>query len=282
MKYKSIILLSLVAAAAFVSCGDANEPEAREVTVNGFKDRDPEGYAAYTAALRQWKASPHQIVCARLDNAPERPVSERDFLRSVPDSIDFVTMRNSAALSGSDVEDMKLVHADFGTRVLYYVTSPSDVAAAAAAVAAGQFDGVTVASPEAAEAVAARPELADAVMIFEGSPLKISAAALEAFDYILLDVSKAADDFDLEYQVRLALNSIPASRILLCTVPGGSIADAAGTVRNSIAGAAIFARDFSQPLAGIAVNDIAADYYDPDIIYKRTRGAIQLLNPAAK
>lgn len=282
MKYKSIILLSIVAAAAFVSCGDANEPEAREVTVNGFKERDPEGYAAYTAVLRRWKASPHQIVCARLDNAPERPVSERDFLRSVPDSVDFVTMRNAAALSDFDVEDMQLVRSDFGTRVLYYVTSPSEVQAAAAAVAAGQFDGVTVASPEAAEAVATQPALADAVKIFEGSPLGLSSAAADAFQYLLLDVSTAADDFDLEYQVRVTLNYFPASKILLTTLPGGFLTDAVGTVRNSIAGAAVFARDFSQPLAGIAINDIAADYYDPDIIYKRTRGAIQLLNPAAK
>lgn len=265
MKYKSIILFSIVAAAAFVSCGDANEPEAQEVTVNGFKERDPEGYAAYTAALRQWKASPHQIVCARLDNAPDRPVSERDFLRSVPDSVDFVTMRNSAALSDFDVEDMQLVRSDFGTRVLYYVTSPSEVQAAAAA-----------------EAVATQPALADAVKIFEGSPLGLSSAAADAFQYLLLDVSKAADDFDLEYQVRVTLNYFPASKILLTTLPGGSLTDAVGTVRNSIAGAAVFARDFSQPLAGIAINDIAADYYDPDIIYKRTRGAIQLLNPAAK
>lgn len=277
-----IILFSLAAALLAASCSDANEPEARDVTVNGFKEQDPAGYAAYTAALRSWKATGHQVTYARLDNAPAVSVSERDFLRSVPDSIDFVAMRNSATLSQADRDDMALVRNDLGTRVLYYVTASDQAAPAADAVRSGVFDGVSVSDPEAAEVLAASLASADCVMIFEGTPSKLSADALDAFDYVLTDISHAADSYDIEFALRLAINYVPAEKLLLCVEPGGTITDPAGVSRNSLAGAAVAARSFAPQPGGIAINNVGNDYYDPDIIYKRTRGAIQLLNPAAK
>lgn len=277
-----IILFSLAAAAMLAACSDANEPEIKEVQVNGFKEQDPAGYAAYTSALRSWKATGHQVSYARLDNAPAVSVSERDFLRSVPDSLDFVAMRHSDSLSDYDRADITLVRNDFGTKVLYYVTAADQAEATASAVRAGEFDGVSVADPEAAEMLAASLASTDCVMIFDGTPSKLSAGALAAFDYVLTDVSRAADSYDVEFAVRMALNTVPAEKQLLLVEPGGNITDAAGVSRNSLAGAAAAAKAFAPQLGGIAINNVSADYYDPDIIYKRTRGAIQLLNPAAK
>lgn len=283
MNYKSIFLLPLAAVSVMLSgCSDANEPEIKEVQVNGFKEQDPAGYAAYTMALRAYKTSGHQVTYARLDNAPAVSVSERDFLRSIPDSVDFVAMRNAGRLSQFDRDDMALVRNDFATRVLYYVTSADEAGAAAAAVNAGEFDGVTVSDTDAAEQLATVLAATTCTMVFEGPVAGLSAATIDAFDYFLIDVSRAADTYDIEYQVRVALNTVPADKMLLCVAPGSSITDAAGVTRNSIAGAAVAAMSFSPILGGIAINDISADYYDPDIIYKRTRGAIQLLNPAAK
>lgn len=271
------------------ACSDANEPEIKDVQVNGFKEQDPAGYAAYTASLRQWKASDHAIVYACLDNAPEVSVSERDFLRSLPDSIDIVAMRNADRLSGFDREDMTLVRNDYGTRVVYYLDCATATAEkwqeAANAMRSGLFDGVTIASsaaPEAAQLQVLAETATGKTMIFEGSPSVLSADQIALFDYFITDASAAADSYDVELQVRMALLSVPASKLLLGTTPGGTLTDASGVSRNSIAGVAAAALGFSPELGGIAINGISADYYDPDIIYKRTRGAIQMLNPANK
>lgn len=278
------VLLGLTGA-----CSDANEPEVKDVQVNGFKEQDPAGYAAYTARLRQWKATEHAIVYACLDNAPEVSVSERDFLRSLPDSIDIVAMRNADRLSQFDREDMTLVRNDYGTRVVYYLDCATATAEkwqeATNTMSSGQFDGVTIASttaPESTQLQALAEAATGKTMIFEGSPSVLSADQIALFDYFIVDVSAAADSYDVELQVRLALLSVPATKLLLGTKPGGVLTDASGVSRNSIAGVANAVIGFSPQLGGIAINGISADYYDPDIIYKRTRGAIHMLNPANK
>lgn len=292
-RHISRICLTTLTAAVLLgltgACSDANEPEVKDVQVNGFKEQDPAGYAAYTARLRQWKATEHAIVYACLDNAPEVSVSERDFLRSLPDSLDIVAMRNADRLSQFDREDMTLVRNDYGTRVVYYLDCATATAEkwqeAANAMSSGQFDGVTIAStaaPESTQLQALAEAAPGKTMIFEGSPSVLSADQIELFDYFIVDVSAATDSYDVELQVRLALLSVPATKLLLGTKPGGTLTDAVGVSRNSIAGAATSVLGFTPQLGGIAINGISSDYYDPDIIYKRTRGAIQMLNPANK
>ena len=75
--------------------------EIHDSQVNGFKEQNPQEYAAYTQNLRAYKATKHAVVYARLDNAPEVSTGEKDFLRALPDSIDIVTMRNADRLPQS-------------------------------------------------------------------------------------------------------------------------------------------------------------------------------------
>ena len=161
MKYKSIFNVCLLTAfllTATTSCDDWTEMEIHETDVNGAKEQNPEQYAVYTQNLRAYKATKHTVVYARLDNAPDKATSEKFFLRSLPDSIDIVSMRNADRLTDFDREDMAMVRADYGTRVLYYVDcTPGDklndaIASAAEAVRAGTFDGITLASSAAVDA----------------------------------------------------------------------------------------------------------------------------------
>ncbi len=287
MKLKYIVLAALALTFAATACSDWNEPEARSPQVNSFKERDPQGYAAYTAALRQWKQTPHQVTVAFLDNAPEVSVSERDFLRSLPDSLDFVVMRNASRLSEYDRTDMRLVRNDYGTRVLYRIdcdaATPDGWTAAASAVKAGEFDGVVLASataPDAAMVETLATAIGGATLMFEGSPSALPGQIVPAFSHFILDATAAKDAYDIEMAVRLASLSADASRLLLCVNPSGQLTDMGGVTRNAPAGAAVAAKASEPQLGGIAITDIAADYYDADIIYKRTRGAIQILNPA--
>ena len=114
-------MLTIFLSVAAVGCDDWTEMEIHDSQVNGFKEQNPQEYAAYTQNLRAYKATKHAVVYARLDNAPEVSIGEKDFLRALPDSIDIVTMRNADRLSEYDREDMKLVREDYGTKVLYYI-----------------------------------------------------------------------------------------------------------------------------------------------------------------
>lgn len=277
--------LSAAVAVSLSACSHWNEPEAREPEVIAPSAQDPAAYAAYTAAIRAWKATPHQIAGAIFDNAPDKSTSERDFLRSLPDSLDFVVMRNAATLSAYDAEDIAAVRRDFSTRILYHIdaanATPDHWQAASSAIASGQFDGALVAAGASAPDAAMLDLLpADCMLVFAGSPALLPEAGRARFQYFIVDIAQAKDAYDVEMAIRLAALSAQRSQLLLGTTPGSQLTDMAGVSRNSIAGAAVAARDAAPQLGGIAIGNVSADYYDPDIIYRRTRGAIQILNPA--
>lgn len=290
------MLSSVFLLACLAACDDWTEMEVHDFEVNGAAQQNPEQYAAYTQSLRAYKATKHAVVYARFDNAPEVSTSDKDFLRALPDSIDIVTMRNADRLTDYDREDMKLVRTDYGTKVLYYVdasTLTADglnaaISAAAAAVKEGTFDGITLTSSSAVDAATVKT-LTDAIgqtsclLVFEGNPSLVSEAQRSAFNYFVLDISGATDEYDIETSVLYATGygKTPAARLLLAITPEGTLTDHSGVTRNSISGAAYSALNMGSPLGGIAIYNVSADYYDADIIYKRTRGGIQMLNPAA-
>ena len=58
MKYKSIFklcLLTIFLSVAAVGCDDWTEMEIHDSQVNGFKEQNPQEYAAYTQNLRAYK-----------------------------------------------------------------------------------------------------------------------------------------------------------------------------------------------------------------------------------
>lgn len=118
---KLIGLLSLcLLAATFASCEDWNETEAVKQKVERPEDQNPELWAEYTAALRDYKQSEHFIVYARLFNSPQPGTSEKDFMRCLPDSLDIVSLTNADNFSKYDAEDMPAMR-EKGTKVLYQV-----------------------------------------------------------------------------------------------------------------------------------------------------------------
>ena len=297
MKYKSIFnlcLLTTFLSVVLVSCDDWTEMEIHDSQVNGPKEQNPEEYAAYTQNLRAYKATKHTVVYARLDNAPEVSTSEKDFLRALPDSIDIVTMCNADRLSEYDQKDMKLVREDYGTKVLYYIDCTvkdklnTSITSAVEAVRTGIFDGITLFSVSALDAATLKL-LTDALgqtqcmLVFEGTPSLLPEAQRSLFSYFVLDISEAADEYDIETAVLYATGygNTAAGHLLLAVTPDGTLTDHSGVTRNAIAGAAHSALNMETPLGGIGIYNISADYYDADIIYKRTRGGIQILNPAS-
>ena len=99
--YKQFIysLLFLTAFLLPVACDDWNEPEIVDIDINSAKEQNPELWARYMQALRTYKQSEHYLSYAHFDNSPEKSLNEGSYLRSLPDSLDIVTLGNSHPVS---------------------------------------------------------------------------------------------------------------------------------------------------------------------------------------
>lgn len=263
---------------------------------------DPAHYAAYLEALRTYKASEHFIVYASLENAPSVPVSEKAFLRSLPDSLDIVALTNADRLTEYDIEDIPEVQKK-GTKVLYAIdynilSQTMDGPAfakrldeALATVTQHGLDGLVVTydgpidarATEAEAAIVSKFSAQQLMLVWEGNPLFVSKANRDKFAYCILSTREIGNTFNLRSHIDYAMNfaGIPAEKIILSSDPTGRLQDAALQYQPSVLQTAKCVIEFG-PLAGLSIYHIGEDYFDPYLNYSQTKQAIALLNPAAK
>lgn len=309
MKHSNIIkllclsLLSL--SCVLVSCDDWTETEGIDKKVERPSDQNPELWAQYTAALREYKKSDHFLTYARLHNSPEVATSEKDFMRCLPDSLDIVSLTNADNFSTHDLEDLYVMR-EKGTRVLYQV----DYAGRAAELADAQklaayldrvisavkgtrldgysFTGIPRSGDAATVAAAALivEKLSAAkqegqLLVFEGNPLFVAAGDRAKVDYFVLDTEATTNVTELKMQVRSATGyaAVPEEKLLLAAAAGSPLAVEDQTEMAAIT--EMTARVVSLgPLAGLGLYNIGDDYYDAKLNYPLMRNAIQTLNPS--
>ena len=290
---KLIGLLSLcLLAATFASCEDWNETEAVKQKVERPEDQNPELWAEYTAALRDYKQSEHFIVYARLFNSPQPGTSEKDFMRCLPDSLDIVSLTNADNFSKYDAEDMPAMR-EKGTKVLYQVDYAGRSGELTDETKLGAYlDKVIAAVPNAGDAATATAaaliverlsaaKTEGQLLVFEGNPLFLTEDALSKVDYVVLDTEATENVTDLKMQVLNATGyaGVPATKLLLAAAAGAPLYDE--NVEEHAAITEMAERVVSLgPLAGLGTYDIYNDYYDLDMNYKLVRNAIQTLNPS--
>lgn len=260
-------------------------------------EQNPELWAQYTAALRDYKQSEHFIVYARLHNSPERAASEQDFMRCLPDSIDIVSLTHADRFSAFDAEDMPVMH-EKGTKVLYQVdyagrkAELTDLAGylekVVASVAANGMDGYSfTADPfdtAAAAQIAAKLSAAKKegqLLVFEGNPLSLAAEDRARVDYVVLDTEKTEHAADVGLQVLHAVNhaGIEPERLLLAAEINALLFDEERAEHAAVTEMARRVVGLG-PLAGLAVYNIGEDYYHARMNYETVSMAIQTLNPS--
>lgn len=299
MKQNTIIrfFAAVAAFAVLASCNDWTEMETVEQKVTKPWEQNPELWAQYTAALRDYKQSEHFIVYARLHNSPEQAVSEQNYMRCLPDSLDIVALTNADNFSAFDAEDMPVMH-EKGTKVLYQVdyagrkAELTDLAAylekVIAAVAANGMDGYsftadpfdTAATAQiAAKLSAAKKE--GQLLVFEGNPLSLAAEDRARVDYVVLDTEKTEHATDVKLQVLNALNyaGIAPEHLLLAAEMNAPLFDEERVEYAAIEEMARRVIEFG-PLAGLATYNIGEDYYHSKMNYETISMAIQTLNPS--
>ena len=114
------IYLSIAALLLTAGCSDWTQMEPVDQQPVRPSELNPELWAEYTAALRAYKAGSHTLVVASFENGSTTPTSEKDCLRSLPDSLDAVSLTNADNFSAYDAEDLAVLK-EKGTRVLYFV-----------------------------------------------------------------------------------------------------------------------------------------------------------------
>lgn len=307
MKDKNFIrtLCLALLAAALVACSDWTKIEPIEQKIDRPKDQDPELWAKYTAALRDYKQSEHFITYAVLLNSPQPAESEKDFMRCLPDSLDIVSLANADNFSKYDLEDIPAMK-EKGTRILYQVDYEGRAEELSDQTALGayldkaievvrnfgldgySFTGIPQADNPAANQAAAliveklsAAKSAGQLLVFEGNPLFVQAADRQKVDYFVLDTERTESITQLKMQVLNATGyaAVPPEKLLLSASADAKLYDEERVEFASITETANRVVSLG-PMAGIAFYNIGGDYYDAEMNYRLIRQAIQTLNPS--
>lgn len=312
MKNRSLWGVILLLGLLFTSCSDWTEVESVTQKTQRPQEQDPELWAQYTAALREYKKSEHTLVLASYANGAEVLTSEISCLRALPDSLDIVLLTNADNFSEYDREDLPVLK-EKGTRLVYAVDYKKRAAEFADLAALGgyldrviarvgelhldgfSFSGIpiyggTEAEQNAQKAVAALfiEKFAavagpgkNLLLIFEGDPQFLALADRAKIDYFVLDTDFTDNATDLKLQVIRALNSsaIPREKLLLGAMAEYEFVDEDKVGSEAIPALTMRVTELG-PLGGLCVYDANKDYFGAEIVYPLTRNAIQVLNPS--
>ena len=121
MKQNSFIsvILTVACSLMFVACSDWTEPTPVDYNPIFPDEQDHSLYEKYEQSLKEYKNRKHTLMLIRFANNPGTTLGEQDFLRSLPDSVDFVVLTNADNLSVYDKEDISKLKRT-GTKFLYY------------------------------------------------------------------------------------------------------------------------------------------------------------------
>ncbi len=303
--HKVILIIAVIAglSGSLVSCSKWTETENAGIMRLHPWEQNPALWETYTASLRSYKQSDHYLFYARFDNATGKPASEADFLRCLPDSLDYVSLTNAANFSDYDREDMEWMHS-IGTKVLYGIDLDkeafTDVSAlnsyldkVVASVKENGLDGwaftatyrlgntlnESLASTLVTKLSAAKTT--GQALVFEGNPMFVPEAERGKVDLYVLDTESTAYTQELMFQVRTATDyaGVSADKLLLAA---GMDATIQNEDREDCAAVGELAKRVVSlgPLAGLGIYGIASDYYSYAGTYVVSRAAIQLLNPS--
>lgn len=304
MKYmnriiKNICVVMAASASVFfaASCSDWTETESVELDPQYDWDRNPELWAKYYAGLQAYRETEHFLVYARFGNSPEKATSEKSSLRSLPDSIDIVSLTNGDGFSSADAEDMEMMN-NKGIRVLYQVdyasrsgefASSADLTAyldkVTASVQSNGLSGYSFTSNDKEMSSFIVEKLSSAksegqILVYEGDPAFVPESARSGIDYFVLATEDIDNAFDVHIAALMATSSygIPAGKVLLAATYGETISDIDNEEHESLGEMAEYVISYG-PLAGLAVYGLDGDYYHTAGNYLSTRAAIQVLNP---
>lgn len=339
--------LPLAAVLFMVGCHEAVEPEAIDVNYSSFEETNPELYARYIQALREYKAGSHKAVFVTM-TVPENGAAtthRTQHFTAIPDSVDFIVVNPvPAVLCQTLVDEIRKVH-EKGTRILFNIdlqTFENDwtqvlkedptlseedalaylggrVGEQIALVDRWGYDGfiftytgkaVGSMQDEALAVYTARQEALFApirawheahpshALVFRGFTGAVTEANMPLLDecaYIILPTNdvKTLDEMSFSALTAVSVAGVPADRLIVTaqtTRPGDDkkefgytgMVDAFGDTVEAIEAWAgwVTLPSPGYTRAGLLIEDVQYDYYNPAKVWAKTREAIGIMNPS--
>lgn len=303
-----VLLLSVLAVAA---CSDWTDIEPQDIDLQDPSQQDPTLWARYLESLRQYKLeSEHYLTYGVFACGAQASADESCYLRSLPDSLDFVAMDHSDRLTAYDREDIPLLQQK-STRMLYRLDYAAQADAltdanrlgawvdeAVSTAAELQLDGFALtgiplyggteaeltARREAAALIVQKLSTTGKVLVFEGDPAFLDhAGCLEQADYVVLNTAETAHAVDLKLYVSQVLQTyadrLPKERLLLAANIGSGIVNEENQQQDAVTDMTDRVVSLGH-LGGLAIYSLNDDYQPVQMNYQTTRTAIQLLNPS--
>ncbi len=251
-------------------------------------DAAPQEWADYQARVRSYKSRSHTLSYIRFANSPSGVQNEKGSLRSLPDSLDIVSLTNGVNFSEYDSEDMARMRA-VAIRVICQadLASAEDVTATldatVAAVDRHGLDGYsfTASSREDASAAVARLSSAKSdsrILVFEGNPSLIAEDDIAKIDLFVLATETLENPYSLRNAVTDALEAgVPREKMLLAASLKGVYYSSDNTELPVLEAMADNVVTYG-PMAGLAVYDVESDYYHYEGNWSSLRAVIRRLN----
>lgn len=317
-KYKDIILhyisvlnmalLVLLTLALPTACSDWNDIEPVNIDPQHPKDQNPELWARYMESLRVYKQErPHYITYGSFNNGAEQSKNEGAYLRSLPDSLDIVTLANPENITSYDREDIPTLQ-EKSTRVLYLVDYAAKMTELTDATALGSWldkavatanelhldgfafnglplyggtDAEQAARKEAARLIVSKLSAVNKMLVFEGDPAFVNANDLDKLDYVVMNTAGIESAVSLKIYVANVISTyaLPKEKLLLAAKMGTKIVDEENVKQDAVTD--MIGRVVSLgPLGGLAIYALGDDYYQTSMNYQSCRTAIQKMNPS--
>lgn len=304
----NMALLVLLTLTLPTACSDWNDIEPVNIDPQHPKDQNPELWARYMESLRVYKQErPHYITYGSFNNGAEQSKNEGAYLRSLPDSLDIVTLANPENITSYDREDIPTLQ-EKSTRVLYLVDYAAKMTELTDATALGSWldkavatanelhldgfafnglplyagtDAEQAARKEAARLIVSKLSAVNKMLVFEGDPAFVNANDLDKLDYVVMNTAGIESAVSLKIYVANVISTyaLPKEKLLLAAKMGTKIVDEENVKQDAVTD--MIGRVVSLgPLGGLAIYALGDDYYQTSMNYQSCRTAIQKMNPS--
>lgn len=122
MNIKKITSAVAILATLCCSCSKWTEIESVKLHYVTLQEKNPALYDAYYQSLRDYRLDEHKVVIAKYGNVTTTPSGRAEHLGCLPDSVDYIILKNPDALSEVVVSEMEEARSLKGQKILYEIS----------------------------------------------------------------------------------------------------------------------------------------------------------------
>ena len=119
--FKNISIIASAAVMLLCGCSEWTQPENLNFRPLTPEEKDPAAYAEYLAAIREYKASEHNVMILTMEGTSEYPSSQNQHIMAMPDSADYVCVKIEDNLHEVIAAEIPAVLEKKGTKTLVSV-----------------------------------------------------------------------------------------------------------------------------------------------------------------